>query len=292
MTIRVQLLSSVLLIAATHFSSGASPDGIRFNRDIRPILSDNCFRCHGPDKNQRKAKLRLDYRDVALEKGAIVPNKPDESELVKRIFTTNEDDVMPPPESHKQLSAAQKELLKRWIAEGAKYEPHWSFITPTRPEVPKVQSPKSKAGNPIDAFVLAQLETKKIKPSQEADKRTLLRRLSLDLTGLPPTPEEAAAFERDQSKDAYEKQVEQLLASPHFGERMAVPWLDVVRFADTVGYHGDQNVNVFPYRDYVINSFNQNKPVRSIHHRAARGRFVAEPNYRTTRGHWHSIGST
>jgi hypothetical protein len=238
----------------------AAAPAITYNRDVRPILSDNCFRCHGADKAARKAKLRLDVRDVAIEKEAFVPGKPDESELIKRIYTTNEDDVMPPPDSHKTLTAEQKDLLKRWIAEGAKYEPHWSFITPQRPEIPKVRSPKSKIQSPIDAFILAELEKRKIKPSPEADRRTLLRRLSLDLTGLPPTPDEIAAFEKDKSKNACEKQVERLLASPHFGERMAVPWLDLVRFADTVGYHGDQNVNVFPYRDYVINSFNQNKP--------------------------------
>ncbi len=242
------------------FPQRAPAAPLSFNRDVRPILSDNCFKCHGSDKSSRKAKLRLDIREEAIKSEAFLPGKPDESELVKRVFTTNEDDLMPPPDSHKKLTAAQKETLKRWVAEGAAYEPHWSFINPVRPEVPKVQSPKSKVANPIDAFVLAQLEAKRIKPSPEADRRTLLRRLSLDLTGLPPTPEEVAAFVNDKSANAYAKQVERLLASPHFGERMAVPWLDVVRFADTVGYHGDQNVNVFPYRDYVINAFNKNKP--------------------------------
>ncbi len=241
-------------------SARAATPAITYNRDVRPILSDNCFRCHGADKNARKAKLRLDDRDVALEKEAFVPGNPDKSELVRRIYTTNEDDLMPPPDSNKKLTAKQKGILKQWIAQGAKYEPHWSFITPTRSSVPKVRSPKFKVQSPIDAFILAELEKNKIKPSPEADERTLLRRVSLDLIGLPPTPEEIAAFEKDKSANAYEKQVNRLLASPHFGERMAVPWLDVVRFADTVGYHGDQNVNVFPYRDYVINSFNKNKP--------------------------------
>ena len=281
----------LLLTAATWAlppAARAAAPAISFNRDVRPILSDNCFRCHGSDQNARKAKLRLDVRDDALAKEAFVPGQPDASELVKRIYTTNEDDLMPPPESHKILSAAQKELLKRWIAEGATYEPHWSFIKPVRAEMPKIrksvisetvisnQSRPTKGSaqqtvalitdslitpsNPIDTFILAELDRRKIKPSPEADRRTLLRRVSLDLTGLPPTPEEVAAFVKDKSADAYEKQVDRLLASPHFGERMAVPWLDVVRFADTVGYHGDQNVNVFPYRDYVIDSFNRNKP--------------------------------
>ena len=256
---RLHLIRIVLVALAVSvcFARAAAP--LSFNRDVRPILSDNCFRCHGSDKNSRKAKLRLDVRDVAIEKEAFVPGKPDESELVKRVFTTNEDDLMPPPDSHKKLTAAQKEILRRWVAEGAAYEPHWSFINPVRGELSKA-SDKKWVSNPIDAFVLAQLEAKKIKPSPEADRRTLLRRLSLDLTGLPPTPEEVAAFVNDKSAKAYAKQVERLLASPHFGERMAVPWLDVVRFADTVGYHGDQNVNVFPYRDYVINAFNKNKP--------------------------------
>ncbi len=256
---RLHFTSIVLAGLAVSICSVTAAAPLSFNREVRPILSDNCFRCHGSDKNARKAKLRLDVREAALEKEAFVPGKPGESELVRRIFTTNEDDMMPPPESHKKLTAAQKEILKRWVAEGAVYEPHWSFINPTRPALPKVSNTKW-VSNPVDAFVLAQLEAKKIKPSPETDRRTLLRRLSLDLIGLPPTLEEVSAFENEKRPDAYAKQVERLLASPHFGERMAVPWLDVVRFADTVGYHGDQNVNVFPYRDYVINSFNQNKP--------------------------------
>ncbi|WP_040546843.1 PSD1 and planctomycete cytochrome C domain-containing protein [Pedosphaera parvula] len=231
---------------------------LEFNRDIRPILSENCYQCHGPDKGNRKAKLRLDVRDVALEKEAFKPGKPDESELVRRIYTTNEDDHMPPADSHKHLADAQKEKLKQWIAEGAKYQAHWAYIKPERPAEPKTKSAKW-ISNPIDSFVLHELEAKKLSPAAAADKRTLLRRLSLDLTGLPPTVAELDAFMKDSSSKAYEHQVDRLLASPHYGERMAVPWLDVARFADTVGYHGDQNVNVFPYRDYVINAFNQNK---------------------------------
>jgi hypothetical protein len=232
---------------------------LQYNRDIRPILSDNCFFCHGPDKNQRKAKLRLDERENALEKAAIVPGKPDESELVKRLYAADPDEVMPPPETYKTLTPAQKETLKRWVAEGAEYQPHWAYLKPARPEVP---TPKDQTWvrNPIDAFILDRLEARGIAPSAEADRRTLLRRLSLDLIGLPPTPSEIDAFLTDTGPEAYERQVDRLLDSPHYGERMAVPWLDVVRFADTVGYHGDQNVNVFPYRDYVIDSFNRNKP--------------------------------
>ncbi|MDB6020417.1 MAG: Protein of unknown function (DUF1553)/Protein of unknown function (DUF1549)/Planctomycete [Pedosphaera sp.] len=253
-----------LLWAAVAFSVPRAPAApatakLEFNADIRPILSESCFVCHGPDKNNRKAKLRLDVREVALEKKAILPGKPDESELVRRIYTTNLDDQMPPPDSRKRLTAAQKETLKCWIAAGAEYQPHWAYIQPIRPEIPRTKK-TSWVKNPIDAFILGELENHKLAPAPEADKRTLLRRLSLDLIGLPPTPEEVSSFVKDTSSKAYERQVDRLLASPHYGERMAVPWLDLARFADTVGYHGDQNVNVFPFRDYVINAFNQNKP--------------------------------
>ena len=232
---------------------------LSYNRDIRPILSENCFYCHGPDKNHRDGKFRLDERDSAIARKAIVPGKTADSKLVERIFTTDPDDLMPPPKTHKTLSAAQKETLKRWIAEGAEYEPFWAYVVPKRPPVPQVADAKW-VRNPIDAFILQKLEEVHLKPSPEADKRTLLRRLNLDLIGLPPTPQEMQAFLDDTSPNAYEKQVDRLLASPHYGERMAVPWLDAVRFADTVGFHGDQNQNVFPYRDYVIDAFNQNKP--------------------------------
>ena len=232
---------------------------IGYNQYIRPILSENCFYCHGPDQNRRKAELRLDDRDTAVGKGAIVPGKPDESELVSRIVSGDADERMPPPATHKLLTDRQKDLLKAWIAQGAKYETHWAYIAPARPAAAAVQH-GSWGKNAIDAFLLAALESKNLTPAKEADKRTLLRRLSLDLTGLPPTPEELDAFLSDSSADAYEKQVDRLMASPHYGERMAVPWLDAVRFADTVGFHGDQNQNVFPYRDYVIDAFNKNKP--------------------------------
>ena len=242
-----------------NFGLGAPSNAIEFNRDIRPILSENCFACHGHDKNRRKAKLRLDVREVAVERGAIVPGKPEESKLVEHIFAENPDDRMPPPDSRKVLTPAQKLLLKAWIAAGAVYEPHWAYIPPKRPEVPKTKD-TAWCRNPIDAFILQGLEAKAVQPSPEADKRTLLRRLSLDLIGLPPTPEEVRAYLSDTSPLAYARQVNRLLDSPHYGERMAVPWLDLVRFADTVGYHGDQNQNDFPYRDYVIAAFNDNKP--------------------------------
>jgi hypothetical protein len=250
--------SLALLLMGTSSVAGATNE-IQFNRDIRPILSENCYVCHGHDKNNRKAKLRLDDRDVALEREAIIPGKPDQSKLVQHVFSTDPDEIMPPPKTHKTLTTTQKELLKNWIAAGAQYEPHWAYIPPKRFPVPQTKNQRW-VRNSIDAFILHTLEAKNIQPSNEADKRTLLRRLSLDLIGLPPTPQEVSAFLADSSSDAYERQVDRLLNSPHFGERMAVPWLDIVRFTDTVGYHGDQNQNIFPYRDYVIDSFNKNKP--------------------------------
>ena len=239
-----------------------SVESVRFNRDIRPIMSDTCFHCHGFDPKSSKGGLRLDLREDALKAGksgaiAIVPGKPDESEVIKRLFTKDEDDVMPNKESHKTLTSAQKELFRRWVAQGAVYEPHWAYKPLEAPIIPALPA---GGKNPIDAFIAAKLNEKKATPSAEATKERLLRRVSLDLTGLPPTPEETAAFLADSSAEAYEKQVDRLLASPRFGERMAVWWLDVARFADTVGFHGDQNQRIFPYRDYVINAFNSNKP--------------------------------
>ncbi len=257
--IKTSLITVVILLTAgvVHAEKPAQ-ETVGYNRDIRPILSDNCFYCHGPDTKHRDGKFRLDDRESALKKKAIVPGDPAASELVKRIYTVDADDVMPPPKTHKKLSDAQKELLKRWITEGAVYQPHWSYAALQRPAVPAIKSPW--VANPIDAFVLQKLASHKLEPSVEADKRTLLRRLSLDLIGLPPTQQEVADFLADDSPEAYAHQVDRLLASPHYGERMAVPWLDAVRYADTVGYHGDQNLNAFPYREYVINAFNNNKP--------------------------------
>ncbi|NDA69004.1 MAG: DUF1549 domain-containing protein, partial [Verrucomicrobia bacterium] len=200
----------------------------------------------------RKAKLRLDVRDEAIAKKAFIPGKPDASELVKRLFTKDADDLMPPADSHKKLTAAQKELFKRWIAEGAEYQTHWAYVPPVKAAIPTGQ-------NGVDFLVQKRLKEVGLKPSVEADRRTLARRLYFDLIGLPPKPEEVDAFVNDKSPDAYTKLVEKLLASPHYGERMAIGWLDVVRYADTIGYHSDTPRNVFPYRDYVIKSFNENK---------------------------------
>jgi len=256
----MRLMSSLLLLfTATVIPTLAAAEKLSYNRDVRPILSDTCFKCHGPDKSNRKGKLRLDEREAALAKEAFVPGKPAESELVKRLHQSDPDEVMPPPDSVRQLTDAQKKIIAQWIAEGATYEPHWAYIAPKRSAPPTVTD-KAWSANPLDAFIRARLDAEKIAPSPEADRPTLLRRLSLDLTGLPPTPTEIDAFVADKSADAYEQQVARLLASKHYGERMAVPWLDAVRFADTVGFHGDQNHNIFPYRDWVIGAFNRNLP--------------------------------
>jgi hypothetical protein len=248
------------LLAALPVSTAQEID---FNRDIRPILSENCFRCHGPDSNTREADLRLDQEEAALaDRGgyaAIVPGDPDASEFLRRIKSTDEFEQMPPLDSDKKLKPAQIELLERWIKEGAKWSPAWSYVAPKRHEVPALAD-KSRARNWIDNFVLARLEREKIAPAEQADPVTLVRRLHFDLVGLPPKPAVVDAFAADPSDAAYEKLVDGLLASPHFGERMAMMWLDLVRFADTVGYHGDQTHNIWPYRDYVIHAFNSNLP--------------------------------
>lgn len=234
---------------------------VDFNTDVRPLLASQCYQCHGPDEKTRKARLRLDQRDAAIEAGAIVPGKPDDSELIRRICTDDPTQQMPPPAAKKpSFTQEQTAMLKRWIAEGAKYSEHWSFAKLTRPEVPTVPNPAFSIRNPIDAFILYRLKQAGIDPSPEADRYVLIRRLSFDLTGLPPTPEQVRLFVEDKSPDAYEKVVDRLLASPHFGERMAVWWLDLVRYADSIGYHSDNPMNVSPYRDYVIASFNRNKP--------------------------------
>jgi hypothetical protein len=244
------LLVSWCISGVAHAAPAAD---VRYNRDIRPILSENCFYCHGPDQNKRKAKLRLDVREEALARKAFVPGNPDESELVRRIFSADDEELMPPPKSQKKLSQAQKELLRRWISEGAAYERHWAYIRPTRPA-----APSGSAG--IDFLVQARLKEVGLAQSRQADRRTLARRLYFDLLGLPPRPGDVETFEQDAAPDAYQKLVEELLASPRYGERMAIGWLDVVRYADTIGYHSDNPRQVWPYRDYVIRSFNENKP--------------------------------
>ena len=247
-----KVLIPTLSLFTAALASGAVPKKIEFNRDVRPILSDNCFYCHGNDPKHREADLRLDLRDEALKAKAFVPGDSKASELVARLFSEDKDELMPPPESHKKLTPDQKEILKRWVEQGAEYQAHWSYERPVKTAIPAGK-------NGVDVLVQKRLAEIGLKPSAEADRRTLIRRLSFDLLGLPPTPAEVAAFEKDSSPDAYAKLVDRLLKSPHYGERMAQGWLDVVRFADTIGYHSDNPRNVWPYRDWVIKAFNENK---------------------------------
>jgi hypothetical protein len=247
-------------------ADAAVPATIQFNRDVRPIMANTCFKCHGPDPKANKADLRLDLSENARlarkDKAGrtvtpIVPGKPSESEVWRRISSADTGQVMPPPDSLHLLAPRDKAVIRRWIEQGAVYEQHWAYMAPRKAELP---ASGGKVRNPIDSFVRKELAERGIAPSPEADRRTLIRRVSLDLVGLPPTLQETADYVGDQRPDAYERLVDRLLASPHYGERMAVGWLDLARFADTVGYHGDQLYNNFPYRDYVIGAFNDNEP--------------------------------
>lgn len=238
----------------------AEPAKVEFNKHVRPILAESCFKCHGADEKARKGELRLDLRDAAVDKKAIVPGQADASELIKRILTTEEDDVMPPPKERHPLTAEQINVLKRWIADGAPYERHWSFIPPVKPEVPQASSQGAKVVDPIDAFVLERLERERIAPAGPATREEWLRRVTFDLTGLPPSVPEIDAFLADTSGDAFARVVERLLSSDGYGEHMAVGWLDVARYADTYGRHEDHDCLTWPYRDWVIRSFNANMP--------------------------------
>jgi hypothetical protein len=232
---------------------------IRFNRDIRPILSGNCFYCHGQDGNKRKADLRLDIRKVAVKSGAIVAGDISKSEMIQRIQSHDPDELMPPPNSNRRLSDEQKGLLTRWIEEGANYEAHWAFVRPVRPDEPEVRD-KEWVRNAIDRFVLAKLEAAGASPSPEADRATLIKRLSIDLTGLPPTPEEVIAFMTDEDEMAYEHLVDRLLDSRHYGERMALPWLDAARYADSNGFQQDGDTWQWIWRDWVVRALNDDLP--------------------------------
>lgn len=256
---RCLIVGLIALVAGSLSSAANHP--LRFNRDIRSILTDKCFACHGPDAKTVEGGLRLDLPEEATNDatGAIVPGSPEESELVRRILSSDGDEVMPPPDSHKSLDETERELLIRWIAEGAQYEAHWAY-EPMRGIDAVEDKIKTTATEMIDQTVAARLADEGAEPTPPADRITLIRRLSLDLTGIPPTAEEVHNFVNDPSDDAYTHLVDRLLNSPRFGERMAVYWLDLVRYADTVGYHGDQNVSQSPYRDYVINAFNDNMP--------------------------------
>jgi hypothetical protein len=232
---------------------------VDFNRDIRPILAENCFYCHGQDPAKREAGLRLDDRDAAVEAGAIVPGDPGASTMLERIHSTDADVQMPPPDSNRRLSDAQKSLLDRWIKAGAAYQPHWAFNPPARPRPPAVQQ-EGWVRNDVDRFVLAAIEQAGLAPSPEADRATLIRRLHADLVGLPPAPEEVDAFVADPRPEAYELLVDQLLASPHYGERMALPWLDAARYADSNGFQQDGDTWQWMWRDWVVKALNADMP--------------------------------
>jgi hypothetical protein len=261
----VALCLGVGLGLATAGRAGESSAGkVDFDRDIRPILAENCYACHGPDENKRKAGLRLDLKEGAFQRlksdnVAVVPGHPEKSALIERITAQDEDDRMPPLKTGKRLTPPQVDLLRRWIAEGAAWKTHWAYTKPERPAVPQVKN-KRWPKNEIDSFVLARLEQEQLAPSPEADKRTLARRATLDLTGLPPTPQEVDAFLADNTPQAYEKLVDRLLASPRYGEQMARYWLDAARYADSHGYHIDSERSIWKYREWVINAFHRNEP--------------------------------
>jgi hypothetical protein len=257
-----QLLVAIALLSAV--APAAAARRIEYNRDIRPILSDKCFRCHGPDGAHRQADLRLDRREDAVhDTGAcrpIAPGKPEQSEVYRRVTASDADERMPPADSGSVLSAREIELLRQWIAAGAEYQPHWSLVAPRAASPPPAKQ-TTWPRNEIDRFVLAELEEQSLHPSPEADRPTLLRRVSLDLTGLPPTPAELDRFLADTSPEAYERQVDRLLASPRYGERLALDWLDAARYADTNGYYTDLPRQAWPWRDWVIRAFNANMPL-------------------------------
>jgi hypothetical protein len=254
---RIRFFLPIFLIP---LSAIAAEEKISFAREIQPILSNHCYYCHGPDKENQKADLRLDIRASAILANAIQPLHPEKSEMLIRIFSKDPEEIMPQPEAHRELSSDQKELIKKWIYQGAEYEPHWSFVTPpeTIPVPETVDKTWSKT--PIDQFILARLEKEKLKPSLPAAPERWLRRVTFDLTGLPPTQTEIDAYLADKTPTAAETVVDRLIASPRFGERMATPWLDVARYADSFGYQADIGTEAWPYRDWVIKSFNENIP--------------------------------
>ncbi|RYU95075.1 DUF1553 domain-containing protein [Emticicia agri] len=259
------------------------PDKLDYNLHVKPILSDKCFACHGPDKAKQKAGLRLDFAEFAYanlpenpDKVAIDPGSLKNSEVFYRILSNKADYMMPTPDSHLKLSAREKAVLVKWIEDGAEYQQHWAFIKPEKPDLPDVKNEKW-VKNPIDHFILAKLEEEKLSPAKEAEKELLLRRLSLDLTGLPPTLQEIDVFLKDHSADAYEKQVDRLLASSHYGEKMAVDWLDLARFADSHGYTVDRLRDMSPYRDWVINAFNKNMSYKQFIHQQLAGDLMPKP---------------
>ncbi|HAC89107.1 MAG TPA: hypothetical protein DCF63_00525, partial [Planctomycetaceae bacterium] len=252
-------LASLFLFDTLLAQSHADNSLIDFSNEIRPILASHCYSFHGPDESSRAADLRLDIQAEAVARSAIVPNQPSQSKLVDRIMSQNDDVQMPPPSSKKPLSESQKALLQQWIEQGANYSNHWAFIAPTEPTSPTVVQYQWPS-NPIDFFVCKRLEQEKLKPSPRADHATLLRRVSLDLTGLPPTLDQLQEYLNDTTDNAYERAVDRLLSSKHYAEKMAMEWLDLARYADTNGYNNDEDRTMWPWRDWVISAFAQNMP--------------------------------
>ncbi len=252
------LKTLLVLVAAAPLWASAAEDRVLFNRDVRPLLAEYCYHCHGPDPGSRKEGIRFDREEGFFGKRddagpTVVKGQPEKSPLFTRITSADADEIMPPPKEHKTMKPAEIALLKRWIAQGAEWQPHWAFLAPVKPAVP------AGAGNPVDAFVRERLAVSGLKPSAQADKRTLARRVSLDLTGLPPAPEQVETFVNDAAPGAYEKLVDALLASPRYGEHRARYWLDAARYGDTHGLHIDNYREIWPYREWVINAFNRNQ---------------------------------
>ena len=253
---------------------------INYNLDIRPILSNNCYACHGPDAKSRQANLRIDTKAGAFSEPSgypvIVPGKPEESELHLRVISNDDNYRMPPADFNKTLTPEEIEAITQWIREGAKWEEHWAFTTPVRPTPPDIKN-GDWVRNPIDTFILSRLEKEDLQPASEADKRTLIRRLSFDLTGLPPTREEIHQFLTDDSPDAYEKVIDAFMAKPEYGEHLARFWLDVARYGDTHGLHLDNYREMWPYRDWVIKAFNKNMPFDQFTTEQLAGDLLPEP---------------
>ena len=255
------MLPVVAIVIAVSSNVGAD-EQLEYNRDVRPILADHCFACHGADSAARKADLRIDQREAAIDFGVLVPGNADESELISRVYADDPDLLMPPPETKKALIAEQKDILKRWVEAGAEYQPHWSLIAPQRPELPSVQNTEW-VKNAVDAFVLAKLEEAGLAPAPEEEPRALFRRLHLDITGLPPRPEDVAAFVNDYQErkdDALSDWIDRLMDEPAWGEHRARYWLDAARYGDTHGLHFDNYREMWPYRDWVIRAYNKNQP--------------------------------
>lgn len=276
----MKLFSPCLVAMLVSSTTMAADEPVNFNRDIRPLLAQKCFACHGPDEESREANLRLDSFIGATADldghRALAPGRPDESELIARIESQDPDAVMPPPDTGHKLSDSQKELLRQWIADGGEYTIHWSFTRPVKSDRPTVRQTDWPA-NDIDYFVLARLEASQLKPAAAADRYRLIRRLALDLTGLPPTPEQTDAFAADSTDDAFTKVVDQFLASEAYGEHWARMWLDLARYADTKGYEKDRHRNIWPFRDWVIDALNQDMPFDQFTVEQLAGDLLPEP---------------